>query len=140
MATEVIATDNLRDWYESLTLGEQEAIDRIVGMLEECGPTLAHPYSSGIKGSKFSAMRELRIQHKGNPYRVLYVFDPVWQAILLVGGVKTAQGNRWYEDAIRLADKLFEEYLRGRVALPLYLLVLHQNPGRDCIDPVGPYT
>jgi hypothetical protein len=54
-------------------------------------------------------MRELRIQHVGHPYRILYAFDPIRQAILLVGGDKTGD-NRWYEKAIRLADKLFSEY------------------------------
>ena len=82
-------------------------------MVEEVGIAMPFPYSSGIKGSRFSSMRELRIQHAGNPYRVLYAFDPVRQAVLLVGGVKSEKGNRWYEDAIRLADRLFDEYLRG---------------------------
>ena len=31
-------------------------------------------------------MRELRIQHAGEPYRVLYAFDPRRTAILLIGG------------------------------------------------------
>jgi hypothetical protein len=57
-------------------------------------------------------MRELRIQHAGKPYRVLYAFDPFRQAILLVGGEKTGK-DRWYEAAIRLADRLLEEYLRA---------------------------
>jgi hypothetical protein len=48
----------------------------------------------------------------GHPYRILYAFDPIRQAILLVGGDKTGD-SRWYEKAIRLADKLFSEYLRG---------------------------
>jgi DNA-binding transcriptional regulator YiaG len=34
-------------------------------------------------------MRELRIQHAGRPYRVLYAFDPRRAAILLLGGDKT---------------------------------------------------
>jgi hypothetical protein len=34
-------------------------------------------------------MRELRIQHEGRPYRVLYAFDPRRTAILLIGGDKT---------------------------------------------------
>jgi hypothetical protein len=57
-------------------------------------------------------MRELRIQHVGRPYRILYALDPIRQAVLLVGGDKTGD-SRWYEKAIRLADKLFSEYLRG---------------------------
>jgi hypothetical protein len=113
MATEVIVTDEFTEWYGSLDYSEQESVRRVVRMLEEQGANLAYPQSSGIAGSKFRSMRELRIQHAGNPYRVLYAFDPIRQAVLLVGGVKTATGNRWYQQAIRLADRLFDEYLRG---------------------------
>jgi len=113
MATEIIVTDEFKLWFEGLNELEQEAIVRIIGLLQERGVTLEFPFSSGIKGSIYAAMRELRIQQGGNPYRVLYAFDPIRQAVLLVGGVKTAKGNRWYEDAIRLADRLFGEYLRG---------------------------
>ena len=112
MAIEVIGTDEFRDWYRGLTLAEQKAVARAVELLEERGVTLEFPVSSGIKGSRF-AMRELRIQHAGNPYRVLYAFDTVRQAVLLVGGMKAGKGNRWYEDAVQLADRLFDEYLRG---------------------------
>ncbi len=113
MATEIIVTDEFTEWYEGLTQAEQDSISRIVDLLAQRGASLAFPYSSGINGSRFSAMRELRIQHAGDPYRVLYAFDPARQAVLLVGGVKTATGNRWYEEAIRLADRLFDEYLGG---------------------------
>lgn len=58
-------------------------------------------------------MRELRIQHAGDPYRILSAFDPTRQAVLLIGGLKAGKGNRWYEQAIRIADRLFDEYLRG---------------------------
>jgi hypothetical protein len=34
-------------------------------------------------------MRELRIQHRAHPYRVLYLFDPRRDALLLLGGDKT---------------------------------------------------
>lgn len=113
MATEVIVTTEFAAWYENLSLSEQRSVIRVVGLLEERGVALEFPFSSGINGSKFSGMRELRIQHAGDPYRVLYAFDPIRQAVLLVGGVKTGKGNRWYDEAIRLADKLFDEYLRG---------------------------
>ena len=55
-------------------------------------------------------MRELRIQHEGEPYRVLYAFDPVRSAILLIGGNK--KGNdRWYREFVPIADKLYDEHL-----------------------------
>ena len=112
MATELIVTDDFKGWYEELSLGEQQSVERVVKLLIERGVNLEFPYSSGINGSRFP-MRELRIQHAGSPYRVLYAFDTVRNAVLLVGGVKTGKGNRWYEQAIRLADRLFDEYLRG---------------------------
>ena len=55
-------------------------------------------------------MRELRIQHSGDPIRILYAFDPRRCAILLIGGNKTGK-NSWYEKMIPLADKLYDEHL-----------------------------
>ena len=55
-------------------------------------------------------MRELRIQHTGNPYRVLYAFDPRRTAILLLGGNKSGN-DRWYEEYVPIADKLYDEHL-----------------------------
>jgi len=56
-------------------------------------------------------MRELRVQHKGEPYRVLYAFDPRRVAILLIGGSKGGD-DRWYEKFVPLADRLYDEHLR----------------------------
>ena len=55
-------------------------------------------------------MRELRIQHAGRPYRVLYAFDPRRTAILLLGGDKTGD-DRWYDTYVPLADDLYDEHL-----------------------------
>jgi hypothetical protein len=56
-------------------------------------------------------MKELVIQHKGYPYRVLYIFDPRRNAILLLGGNK-AGNDRWYEENIPKADKIYDDYLK----------------------------
>ncbi|MEI8207241.1 MAG: type II toxin-antitoxin system RelE/ParE family toxin, partial [Kiritimatiellales bacterium] len=66
--------------------------------------------SSGISGSRHGHMRELRVQHGGEPYRVLYAFDPRRCAILLIGGNKTGR-DRWYESMISLADRIYDEHL-----------------------------
>jgi len=55
-------------------------------------------------------MRELRVQHKGRPYRILYAFDPRRVAILLIGGDKTGD-DRWYDRYVPIADRLYEEHL-----------------------------
>src|SRR5690606_24874251 len=52
---------------------------------------------------------EIRIQHGGRPYRVLYAFDPRRMAILLIGGNKTGN-DRWYETSVPLADRLYDEH------------------------------
>jgi hypothetical protein len=55
-------------------------------------------------------MRELRIQHQGRPYRVLYAFDPRRSAILLFGGDKTGN-DRWYAESVPVADRRYEAHL-----------------------------
>ena len=57
-------------------------------------------------------MRELRIQHEGRPYRVLYAFDPRRTALLILGGDKTGN-DRWYEQMVPQADKLLSVHLRS---------------------------
>ena len=110
MAWEVEYTDEFGEWWYTLSKGEQDSIDVVVGLLEEKGPVLSSPHSSDIKSSKHSRMRELIIQHAGNPYRVLYAFDPGRIAMLLIGGNK-AGNNRWYEEFVPIADKLYDDHL-----------------------------
>ena len=80
-------------------------------LLARFGVSLKLPHSSGISTSRFPHMRELRIQHEGRPYRVLYAFDPRRDALLLIGGDKTGD-DRWYETFVPLADRLYEQHLR----------------------------
>jgi len=68
------------------------------------------PHSSGVETSRHKHMRELRIQHKGRPYRVLYAFDPRRAAMLLIRGDKTGN-NRWYEEYVPQADKIYDRHL-----------------------------
>jgi len=110
MEWEAEYTEEFGDWWHSLSEAEQEDVAAAVELLEEKGPRLPFPYSSGIAGSKHSHMRELRIQHAGRPYRTLYAFDPRRMAILLIGGDKTGN-DRWYEENVPLADRLYDEHL-----------------------------
>ena len=55
-------------------------------------------------------MKELRCQHEGRPYRVLYAFDPRRAGILLIGGDKTGD-KRFYDRMIPVADALYDEHL-----------------------------
>lgn len=110
MAWEVEYTDEFGDWWYGLSEGEQESVRASVKLLQDYGPTLGYPHSSKIKGSRHSHMRELRPQHAGNPIRVLYAFDPRRCAMLLIGGDKTGN-DRWYEENVPVADRLYDEHL-----------------------------
>lgn len=111
MAWDVEYTDEFGAWWATLDASEQNSVDVAVRLLEDRGPALSFPYSSGVQGSRYDHMRELRIQHRGRPYRVLYAFDPRRAAILLIGGNKEGD-DRWYERFVPLADNLYDEHLR----------------------------
>ena len=111
MAWEVEYTDEFQAWWNGLDDDEQDSIAVMVQILEAKGPALSYPYSSGIQSSRHAHMRELRIQHKGQPYRVLYVFDPRRVAILLIGGSKVGD-DRWYEEMVPKADGIYDQHLR----------------------------
>lgn len=110
MLCEVEYTDQFEDWWNSLDEGEQKSVARAVVILEVRGITLGYPRSSGINGSRHGHMRELRAEHNGRPYRVLYAFDPKRNAILLIGGDK-ASDSRWYKKYVPIADDLYDEHL-----------------------------
>jgi hypothetical protein len=110
MPFEVEYTDEFGDWWDTLSEHEQDDVAATVVLLADKGPTLPFPYSSGIDDSKHSHMRELRIQHAGKPYRVLYAFDPRRTAILLIGGDKTGN-ERWYKEFVPLADALYDQHV-----------------------------
>jgi hypothetical protein len=112
MAYQVEFTDEFKVWYEEvLTLEEQESVARGVRHIIRDGPNLPFPYSSGISQSRYPHMRELRVQHDGRPYRVLYAFDPRRVALLLIGGDKTGE-KRWYLTMVPKADSIYERHLR----------------------------
>lgn len=90
--------------------GEQVDVAAIVGLLETRDVRLGFPHSSGVHGSRHGHMRELRVQSGGKPIRIFYAFDPVRNAILLIGGDKTGQ-ERFYEVFVPVADDLYDQHL-----------------------------
>lgn len=110
MVWEVEYTGEFEAWWDTLTEAEQIDVAAAVGLLEARGSTLGYPHSSAVHGSRHGHMRELRIQHRGRPYRVLYAFDPRRVALLLLGGDKTGD-DRWYERFVPVADRLYDDHL-----------------------------
>ena len=112
MKWEIEYTDEFGQWWDGLTEGEQESVRATVKLLANFGPQLRFPHSSDITTSRHGNMRELRIQHSGRPYRILYAFDPRRCAILLIGSDKTGK-DRWYEKHVPIADRLYDEHLEA---------------------------
>ena len=54
-------------WWDGLTEEEQESVDFCVSLLQKVGPMLTRPYADAVHGSEFPNMRELRVQHDGQP-------------------------------------------------------------------------
>jgi hypothetical protein len=80
--------------------------------LAERGPDLGRPLVDHVKGSRHPNMKELRPGSSGRTeIRVLFAFDPLRQAILLVAGDKASLWNRWYRKAIAVADDRLDEHI-----------------------------
>ncbi len=110
MAYTVNASAEFGEWFSGQEADLQDRVTASVGLLEERGPQLPRPYADTLEGSKISNLKELRVQHRGEPYRILYAFDPERQALLLIGGNK-AGDKRWYKRMIPLAETIFERHL-----------------------------
>lgn len=110
-------TRQVRDWLHALRSGDPvtrrlvaEAIDRL---LDE-GPVLGRPLVDRIAGSRLHNLKELRPGSSGSSeVRILFVFDPVRNVVLLVAGDKSGRWKEWYAEAIPVAEAAYEAYLKG---------------------------
>jgi len=106
---EIIWTDGWREWFEGLSDEQQGAIVAALDVLRLRGPTLGRPLVDRVEGSQFHNLKELRVRQDGE-LRTLFAFDSARQAILLVGGDKTGEWDRWYRANIPRADELFARH------------------------------
>jgi hypothetical protein len=67
MEWEVEFTDEFGDWWNGLPAEEQEDVRAYVKLLQEDGPNLKFPYSSGVVQSAHDHMRELRVSTMVGP-------------------------------------------------------------------------
>lgn len=111
MPFEINYTDEFGEWWNELTVEQQEDIAARVQLLEQNGPALGRPVVDRVTASAFPNMKELRCSSDG-ALRILFAFDPRREAILLLGGDKTGEWNAWYDWAIPKADELYAQYLR----------------------------
>ena len=112
MAYIVNASEDFKGWFDQQEEDLQNRIASAVGLLEEHGPQLRRPHADTLEGSTVSNLKELRVQHRGEPYRILYAFDPEREALLLIGGNK-AGDKRWYKKMIPIAEAIFARHLES---------------------------
>lgn len=106
----VVLTPRFDNWLNEQEEGLQEKVLADLANLEVYGPKLSRPYADTVNGSRHRNMKELRIQHAGNPVRAFFAFDPLRQAIVLCAGDKS-NDKRFYQTMIRIADEEFTSHL-----------------------------
>lgn len=107
----IVLDPDFDEWLTAQELAVQIAIASYTNLLSQRGPALGRPYVDTLKGTRIPNLKELRVQHAGEPWRVIFAFDPKRQAVLLVGGCK--QGNeRWYREMVPIAEWRFGRHLK----------------------------
>lgn len=110
----LVDTTLVDDWIDSLGEDDYDHLVAAIGLLSANGPALGRPLVDTIKGSTIPNMKELRPPSRGRAtMRVLFVFDPMRTAVMLigVGGDKTGNWTRWYEKNIPIAERRYWDHL-----------------------------
>jgi hypothetical protein len=105
MPWDVEYTDPLEEWWDTLPLDEQAAIDAGGEALEDRGPALRGQREDVTTPEHEGAATSGR-KHP-HPVRL----RPRRTAILLIGGDKTNRWDRWYDETVPIADRLYDEHL-----------------------------
>lgn len=111
MAWEIVLTREVEEWFLALSETDPQAADSvedIIGVLEAEGPTLGRPLVDRITGSRLHNLKELR--PPSTSIRILFLFDPERNAVLLTAGDKQGQWKSWYAENIPLAEVRYERW------------------------------
>ncbi|GGO01171.1 type II toxin-antitoxin system RelE/ParE family toxin [Microbispora bryophytorum] len=102
-------------WFEALAEEDWDSAEQVedaIDMLAEAGPALGRPLVDRIKGAELHHLKELRPGSAGgSEIRILFAFDPVRRAVLLVAGDKAGNWQKWYDVNIPQAEKRYEAHL-----------------------------
>jgi len=112
----LVMTRQVRDWLRALRAGDpvtRRLVAQAIDQLLDEGPGLGRPLAERIAGSRLHNLKELRPGSSGrSEVRILFVFDPVRNAVLLVAGDKSGRWQEWYREAIPAAEAAYEVYLK----------------------------
>ncbi|MCG5531392.1 type II toxin-antitoxin system RelE/ParE family toxin [Halorhodospira halochloris] len=102
--------ERFEEWLWSLSEIDRQNVWAGIYLLQERGPMLPRPHADTVNGSRYSNMKELRVQSQGRPLRVFFAFDPERRGVLLCAGDKTGN-ERFYEEMIPVADREYAAHL-----------------------------
>ncbi|MEU8000180.1 type II toxin-antitoxin system RelE/ParE family toxin [Catellatospora sp. NPDC049111] len=110
--------NEVRDWLHELRHADRHTAvligQAITALLDE-GPALGRPLVDRVKGSSLHNLKELRPGSTGSTeIRILFLFDPARNAVLLVAGDKAGNWSTWYREAIPTAEARYSTYLKER--------------------------
>ena len=112
---EVLLLEEVETWYLDLCEREAEVTEKVEEAIEALvaeGPTLGRPFVDRIKGSHLHNLKELRPTRGTTQFRILFIFDPHRQAVLLVAGDKTGNWKGWYVVNIPIAEERYAAWLQ----------------------------
>ena len=113
---EVLLLEPVNDWFLALCKEDPATADKVEEAIDElaaCGPQLGRPLVDRIHGSRIHNLKELRPRVPGtSEIRLLFVFDPAREAIVLVAGDKAGRWSAWYAEAIPVAEERYAAYRR----------------------------
>jgi len=107
---EVLTTADFQRWSRGLDAELKAKVGATIARIAAGGPTLGRPHVDVIHGSRVPKLKEARVD-RGT--RVLFAFDSNRNPVMLVGGDKTGQWNRWYPQKIQLAERLYLDHERS---------------------------
>ncbi|MEU4479301.1 type II toxin-antitoxin system RelE/ParE family toxin [Micromonospora sp. NPDC023966] len=111
----VRVTGEVRQWLRDLRRSDPASYESVrvaVDRLAEVGPGLGRPLVDTLRGSSISNLKELRPRSgREVAIRVLFVFDPWSQAVLLIAGNKAGNWSRWYQQNIPVAEVAYKAWL-----------------------------
>lgn len=107
----IITTDAYDAWLSALSDADRACVLAAMMVLREKGPGLSRPYADTVRGSRFSNMKELRVQSRGDPLRAFFAFAPGRTGVLLCAGNKVGNEKRFYDEMIPIADREYTDYL-----------------------------
>ena len=114
MSWAVKVTEEYATWFTALIKEDPPSavqVAQAVAALREEGPALGRPLVDRLKGSRIHHLKELRPGSRGrSEIRIIFAFDPARSALLLLGGDKAGNWERWYRASIPLAEQLYFEY------------------------------